>query len=193
MDKLIALDKKVFEWLNKSVGRNVIIDDFWKITSVYIIYLIPFYLVYLWFANPKLREDSLRSAIVGVIGWLAVTRIIAFFWFRERPIADLSLPTKEIVFHRPTYSFPSDHALFLFALASGFYFAGHKEIGIGLYVVAIIISFSRVVVGIHFPLDVIVGAIIGIIIAWLAWQYRAQLDIILVKPFMAIAKFLKLG
>lgn len=192
MNKLIELDKKVFEWLHRSVGKNIVLDDIWKITSVYLIYLIPIYLVYLWFANPKLREDSLRSAIVGVIGWLAVTRVVAYFWFRERPLVDATLPTKEIVFHRPTYSFPSDHALFLFALASGFYFSGHKEIGFGLYIVAISVSFSRVVVGIHFPLDVVAGAVIGVVMAWLAWQYRISLDNILVKPFIQIAKFLKL-
>lgn len=192
MNKLIQLDQNASVKLNKLVTDSNINHIFWKYTAEYSTYLVPVFLVYLWFAFPKLREVSLRTAVTGLIGWKVIAPIIAHFYFRERPVDLNILGEKEILFKRPDYSFPSDHAIFLFSIATGFYLAGYKQLALVLYLAAIIISLARVVVGVHFLGDVIVGAIIGIFIAWLAWQFRTYLDWITVKPWLAIAKFLKL-
>lgn len=192
INSLLLLDTRIFEWLNSLVGKFNWLDGLLNFLSVYLIYLIPIFLVALWFYYKKGRETSLRSAVAGVIGWRAITPLIAKLWFRERPIDNPLIPSKEIVFHRPTYSFPSDHALFLFALATGFYLAGEKKIAYYIYVVALVVSLTRIIVGVHFLGDVVVGWIIGGIIAWLAWRYRGNLDIIFVKPFVQIAKWLKM-
>lgn len=192
MENLLTIDTRVFEWFNSLVGKNYWLDLKLIFLSVYLIYLIPVFLVILWFVYKKGRETSLRATVVGAIGWLVVTPLISKLWFRERPLDNTLIPSKEIVFHRPTYSFPSDHALFLFALATGFYLGGERKISYFLYIVAVLVSLSRVIVGVHFIGDVLVGWIIGGIVAWLAWKYRSKLDVIFVKPFVAIAKFLKL-
>ena len=56
----------------------------------------------------------------------------------------------------------------------------------------LIITLYVVVVGVHFIGDIIVGACIGIAIGWLAWHYRDALDPIIIKPFIVIAKWIKL-
>jgi undecaprenyl-diphosphatase len=64
-------------------------------------------------------------------------------------------------------SFPSGHAASAFAFATGVATAS-PEAGIPLYGAASIVSYSRVHTGVHFPLDVIVGAVTGVAVAPLA-------------------------
>lgn len=192
MNSLIQFDQNISVRLNKLVSDSNVNHIFWKYSAEYLTYLIPLFFIYLWFAFPKMREVSLRTAVVGVIGWQVIAPLIAKIWFRTRPVDMGLLGEKEVLFKRPSYSFPSDHAIFLFSVATGFYVAGYKRLGIALYIVALFITFSRVVVGVHFVGDIIVGALIGIVIAWLAWHFRDALDPFVVKPFLAVAKWLKL-
>ncbi len=68
-----------------------------------------------------------------------------------------------------SYSFPSAHAVNIFAGA--FFLAKPlKEFSIFFYGVASLVAYSRVYIGIHYPLDVLGGAALGLLIAWpLRW------------------------
>ena len=61
-------------------------------------------------------------------------------------------------------SFPSGHAMFFGALAMSLYFV-QKRIGYMYFVVALIVGLARVASGVHFPIDIFVGYILGILIA----------------------------
>ena len=82
---------------------------------------------------------------------------------RDRPpVAD---PIPEPLVETPsTYSFPSGHATVSFACATVLALAVPR-LRVPLYALAVLISFSRVYVGVHFPLDVIAGAVLGVAIA----------------------------
>jgi undecaprenyl-diphosphatase len=71
-----------------------------------------------------------------------------------------------LVYHDPLEgSFPSGHALFYFALSYVIY-AYNKKLGTAFYIFSLLIVFSRVYVGIHWPADILAGAIIGTLVAW---------------------------
>ncbi|MCD8046590.1 MAG: phosphatase PAP2 family protein [Clostridiales bacterium] len=61
-------------------------------------------------------------------------------------------------------SFPSGHAAAGFAAATAIYKSTHKWVGVPCVVLAVLLSFSRLYVGAHYPSDVICGAIIGFLI-----------------------------
>jgi undecaprenyl-diphosphatase len=65
-----------------------------------------------------------------------------------------------------SYSFPSSHATNSFAAAMliSFYFPG---IRVALFIFAFLVSYSRPYVGVHYPGDIIGGAILGMLCAWL--------------------------
>jgi undecaprenyl-diphosphatase len=74
---------------------------------------------------------------------------------RERPRLPTLLP-------RPgTHSFPSGHATTSFACAA-LLAAVEPRLRVPLYVLAALIAFSRLEVGVHFPLDVIAGSALGL-------------------------------
>ena len=59
-------------------------------------------------------------------------------------------------------SFPSDHAALFYAWATGFYFLSRRLGAILLTHVTLLICLPRIILGFHFPTDVITGALIGI-------------------------------
>ncbi len=65
----------------------------------------------------------------------------------------------------PTHSFPSGHATVAFACATVLAMAVPR-LAVPLYVLAALIGFSRVYVGVHYPLDVLAGALLGVAIAF---------------------------
>jgi undecaprenyl-diphosphatase len=66
------------------------------------------------------------------------------------------------------YGFCSSHAANAFAVAIGFYLlTKNKVAGAALVLWASLISYSRIYLGAHYPLDVIAGALVGGIGAWL--------------------------
>ena len=72
---------------------------------------------------------------------------------------------KTLIIYGNFDSFPSLHAAFSFSLAF-LVFKRHRSWGITLFAVATLVGLSRVFVGAHFPIDVIVGALLGVFIPW---------------------------
>ena len=71
------------------------------------------------------------------------------------------------------FSFPSGHACSSFAAACALYWASEQRtrlIGVLSLVLATLIAWSRLYVGVHFPTDVFWVVLIGIFSAWTAWQ-----------------------
>ena len=65
------------------------------------------------------------------------------------------------------YGFCSSHAANAFAIAVGYYvLTKNKSAGLALLLWASLISYSRIYLGAHYPLDVIVGAFVGSVGAW---------------------------
>jgi len=74
------------------------------------------------------------------------------------------------------WSMPSNHAANIFSLATvlSYFYISFKP---SLYLLAIIIAFSRVYVGVHFPGDVIVGGLIGYFIALTVLTFWGKLKL----------------
>lgn len=129
----------------------------------------------LWFWKKEGEEQSVtRQKIllvtIGAVGALIVGRLSqAFMPYRDRPIHDSSVDFQAPFGGKAEAldgwtSFPSDHAIIFFALAVGI-MAIHRKVGIFLFIWAIfVIGFPRVYVGVHFPTDIIAGAVIGTVL-----------------------------
>jgi membrane-associated phospholipid phosphatase len=85
---------------------------------------------------------------------------------RERPFQ--VYPDIEKLSEAGSYSFPSGHTLEAFAIAVALsMFFPRKRIVLPLIIWASIVAYSRVVLGVHYPTDVLAGIIIGSLIGWL--------------------------
>jgi len=171
---LEALDGRILVALNQIVSRSRLLDLFvaWVIDA-HIIKFLPFLVVmcWLWFVQTPARERNRQIVLEGVVSaFIAIfaARILALTLpFRDRPIADpeLHLIVPFDAGLRTWSSFPSDHAVVAFALAASLYRAS-PLLGIwGFLHAAILICLPRLYFALHYPSDVVAGALLGIAIA----------------------------
>lgn len=174
------------DWVNGYVGQSDKFDIFVSFLSgnplVKGVPLAALFLL-LWFfprsdqTSPRLKLTALL--VVSMIA-IAVGRMAALlFPYRPRPLhaegLDLQLPvtiTPDVL--DGWSSFPSDHAVFYAALATGFWMVNRWA---GLFVALhalLVIGFARVYITFHYPSDILGGAVIGVAIALvLMWPVAA--------------------
>lgn len=105
----------------------------------------------------------LRAAAAAGLGY-AGNALIALLFFRPRPFVTLGIASL-IGMPATAKSFPSDHATLAFAIAGTLAFAlPHRRWQ--FFTVAALIALGRVMVGVHYPTDVLAGALVGLCWAW---------------------------
>lgn len=110
----------------------------------------------------------LSIAIGGLIGNVFLKNIVA----RLRPFQTHAF---ELLIPAPTgYSFPSGHTLASFAAASAILYFD-KKWGIVALIGAALIGFSRLYFFVHFPTDVLMGVLLGIVSGYLGYRLSIPL------------------
>lgn len=115
----------------------------------------------------KTRKIGITCLISLAIGTLITNVALKNMIARTRPyevIPGLQL----LVDKQSDFSFPSGHSCASFAVAMVILRLSPKIWGFLAVVLASLIAFSRLYVGVHYPSDVIVGIMIGIFTAWFA-------------------------
>jgi undecaprenyl-diphosphatase len=139
-----------------------------------------------WFKQDKQQQARLTIVITIVCCFAAMllAKMLEFTTpFRARPIHETALhfliPFGQYPAALDNFSsFPSDHAALFFALAVGLFFVSKK---IGVFAIAytiLIISLPRVYLGLHYPTDIIAGAMIGILAALMGNLYLTRNKIV---------------
>lgn len=168
------LNIQTFFFINGYAGKSILLDKiFLFITNPLIFIVIGMAVIWIIFIRPLYKEDptqkilAFRDALFFVIAmafvWLVVAMIKSVIAF-PRPYQYFH-GVKTLLVYGDFDSFPSLHAAFSFALAF-LVLKRHKVWGIVLFVVASLVGLSRVFVGVHFPVDIIVGAFLGVLIPW---------------------------
>jgi len=103
---------------------------------------------------------------------LAINRLIASLWFRERPFLAHRIAHPWINSHDA--SFPSDHASASFAIAFAVLFID-PLVGAAFLVFALIISTGRLLIGAHYPGDIAAGLLIGAFSAVIVMRLARQI------------------
>jgi undecaprenyl-diphosphatase len=111
------------------------------------------------FGNPRWKLASASALIASGIA-LATNQVISHLWARPRPFTEHPLLTHVLTARTTDPSFPSDHAAAAFAIAFAV-LAFSRRGGVAFLVVATLIGLSRIALGLHYPSDVLVGALVG--------------------------------
>ncbi|MDP3790901.1 MAG: phosphatase PAP2 family protein [Candidatus Omnitrophota bacterium] len=103
------------------------------------------------------------ALLAGITVSYYIVTVLKVFIARPRPFVALA----NVIFLGPTergYSFPSNHTTMAFMTVS--LLASHFKKYILFYSFAALVAFSRVYMGVHYPIDVLSSAILGCFIGW---------------------------
>ena len=104
-------------------------------------------------------SEVLTVGVASVVPWF-VTFLLKMAFAAPRPFVTY-LQVRPLVTETPYTSFPSGHATVFFALATVVYLY-HRRLGYFFFACAALIALSRVVSGVHYPVDILAGTLIGI-------------------------------
>lgn len=131
------------------------------------------------FLNRKYRKIGVFSIVSLIICALAVNVILKPLIHRPRPFSELADITLLIKAPKD-YSFPSGHTAASFVMVYIF-FRHIKKYFIPVLITGILIAFSRMYLTVHFPSDILVGLIIGLLSGYAGEKiadgfYRKKID-----------------
>jgi undecaprenyl-diphosphatase len=188
MEFLKSIDTQLFLFLNG--WHNAFFDQimFWLSDRLF---WIPMYLliVFLMILRYKMR-GVLMLLFIGIVIALCdqtASHLIKNLVMRLRPSQD---PALAGLVHLSKagpgglYGFVSSHAANVFGLATFIYFTfdnQFKWLKYWLFAWAVLVSYSRIYNGVHYPGDVIAGAFIGIVYGWLMAKAFFATDAYLLK------------
>jgi len=167
---LSYMDAQLFHLLNNFAGMSLAFDATVIFLAEYLPYTVVLAFLALLFYSGYTKREKIKifwtTAFATVVARYGIAEIIRFFYHRPRPFVAYDTPA---LFAENSWSFPSGHATFFFALAATIYFY-NKKWGAWFFLAAIIISVSRVIAGVHYPSDILGGALVGIAVAYVIFQ-----------------------
>ena len=166
------MDLTLFKDLNGFAYHHDRFEDFLRFFSVYAEYMFLALLAVLFLARGRWASRNARHGVVaaGLSAALALgaAQVIVHLWQRPRPFVAHPEVAHLFVQHATDPSFPSDHATAAFAIAVSILLR-NRRIGLLAMAMAIVLAVARVAVGVHYPGDVLGGALLGSAAALLLW------------------------
>ncbi len=185
MQQILNLDYQIFQAINSLSGKWQVLDWFGIFCAKYLIFVVFLIFVIWWIKITKTRSSE-NWPIEGKRKWLIfgsvtlpavlsflVNQLLALIKFRGRPF--LNLDINKLVEPLSEKSFPSDHSAIAFAIAVAVYFH-NKKLGKILLVLAFLIALGRIFGGVHYPIDVIGGAVVGTVLAFVFYKIYKKVN-----------------
>lgn len=176
----MSIDWTLFELCNGLAGRSptldavirVLMNDYALTTALVLL------LFGLWFTGKSrtVREQNQRAVLSAIASMLLgnlFVKALNLVFYRPRPFAD---HTVTLLFYRPSdSSFPSNPTSIGFCIATSVW-RFNRKMGLVLYVLASLLGLARLCGGVHYPSDILGGALIGMFSAYLVVKRIHFLD-----------------
>ena len=159
---MLLIDELLFKILfnlaneHSVLGRIMIVSTNWSSRVFAVIYVIGIVVLIL---N---KSKKLIPFILAPTTAFLTVHIIRYIYLRPRPFVALEI--ESLIDHAANGSLPSMHAVSAFVIGMVVWYT-HKRVGRYVLALATITGVSRVMVGVHYPLDIVVGGILAILIS----------------------------
>lgn len=183
MEEIKQLDWDIMLLLN-DWGNDTVDLIFNIITHKF--YAIPLYLILLYILYKKLNQKQLIIALISIAIMITISDQLAMLFKntliqRLRPFREPALEglISKVGKSGGTYGYYSGHASSAFALAVYLWHhfkKSHRNLGYFMFFWAALVAYSRVYLGVHYPADILTGAIAGSLIGWMCYKLYKYLE-----------------
>ena len=174
LEKILALDTQLFIYLN-GLGSETY-DAFWLVITKQVNW-IPFFLLvfYLIYTKLGLKKTGYLLLFVAVLILITdqVTNLVKYSVQRARPCNNPEINTIiRVVQSRTSFSFFSGHAANTMAVATFLFLIFKKQFKYFwlLFLWPLIFAYSRIYLGLHYPLDIFSGYVFGFFIGYVMFR-----------------------
>ena len=177
LDLLYTIDIKILLFINQTLSNPIFdfIMPLFDNVKNWIPFILIFWMSLSYFDKKNRKKLLILIPLVILIGD-QIGKFIKHLELRDRPWVNLG----ELINHLggkggKHYSFPSNHALNISSI-SIIFSSIYKNYSMYIWFYAIIIIFSRVYIGVHYPGDVIAGAFIGILVGIVCYKFYKKIS-----------------
>lgn len=147
-------NQNAFLVINAGAQAPALVIAIARMLASWAIYLTMILLIIAWVRRGKAVRFALLDATCAALIGLAAAQGITATWYHPRPF-EIGLG-RQLLDHAAEASFPSDHATLMFSLAIPLLLnAASRGWGGALFLMGIAVAWSRIYLGVHFPLDMV--------------------------------------
>jgi len=174
---LDQLNLYLFHILNVPDQASIWMINYASLIAHDLVYLFLLIFAIAWFRGSYQVKTGIIKAFIFTAITLLMSEVLSAILNTPRPfVMDIG---RTLIEHAPTGSFPSNHMSIFSGIAFAYYFSPQRDLGRILIWTAWLVAWSRVYVGVHFPIDMLGAFLIAIIVNLaglpLWWKYQDKL------------------
>lgn len=178
-NKMNSIDISLFRSINDLGFHITYLNPVMVLVAEYGVYLLALTMILQWFLT-KEKVQKRMILIISLVSFFVsevIAKVLGKFVEHPQPFATLT-NVNQLVSHEIDNSFPSDHTILFFSICMTLFLGSNSNKRVLYLVAASIVGFSRIWVGVHYPIDVIVAAFIGIVVSSILYPTISRLRII---------------
>ncbi|MEZ2719515.1 undecaprenyl-diphosphatase [Niallia circulans] len=149
----------LFRYINDLGKQYTFLNIPMILIAEYMVYFLAIATLLLWFSSKKKNRMMVLCAMVSFLFAEIGGKIAGLLHSNYQPFEEL-LNVNKLIEKAVDNSFPSDHTILFFSICLSFYLF-KRGIWLLWVILALIVGISRIWVGVHYPMDVFVGAFIA--------------------------------
>ncbi|WP_432209015.1 phosphatase PAP2 family protein [Acinetobacter variabilis] len=174
---LDQLNLYLFHLLNVPDQASIWMINYASLIAHDLVYLFLLIFAIAWLrGSHEVKTGIIKAAIFTAIT-LSISEVLSVVLNTPRPF--VMEVGRTLIEHAPTGSFPSNHMSIFSGIAFAYYFSAQRDLGRILLWTAWLVAWSRVYVGVHFPIDMVGAFLIALAVNLaglpLWWKYENKI------------------
>lgn len=165
-----------FYLFNQFTNQSLVVDSWIIFFADHLAYILVAVFILIAILSKVTKAEKMKIGLGGllsvIIGRVFFVESIRFFYNHPRPFVTLSNVRQ--LFPETGYSFPSGHATIFFGLSAVVY-CFNKKAGVAFFILSAIMGIARIMAGVHYPFDILGGAILGTLVGFSSYRLATNL------------------